>query len=180
MSEVVVSRVLILATGGNDCAGCCGDNGNGDYKDEQRTSIFVALKAFGFILILLSIFEFGVAGAASNIALHGTGAFCFAGILSIIAGSLAVFSRNRGVVIAAIVIGSFAILLASIGTSFDGIFKNAALRLKACSNQSYSGVQTDYGSRDCYSNSRRCLAEAGKSVVPDMCYCTSSIEVFFF
>jgi hypothetical protein len=174
-----VSKVVLVATGGNDCAGCTGDNGNGDYKDEQRTPIFVALKAFGCILVMLSIFEFGVAGAASNITLENGGGFWGGGVLSIIAGFLAVLSRNRGVVIAAIVIGSIAIIIAIYGAVADGAANNIALRVKACSSQSsYGSSINDYGSNDYYSQSRRCLADVGTNVVPDRCYC-STTGVFF-
>lgn len=176
-----VSKVVIVATGGNDCAGCTGDNGTGDYKDEQRTPHFIALKAFGCILVVFSLFEFAVAGAASNVALENGGGFWGGGILSFIAGFLAIFSRNRGVVIAAIVVGSVGIIIAIVGATADSASRDSVLRIKACSSQSnYQEPIMDYGSSDYYSESRMCLAEVGNSVVPDRCYCTVSGSFFSF
>jgi hypothetical protein len=176
-----VSKIVIVTTGGNDCAGCTGDNGNGDYKDEQRTPIFIALKAFGCILVMLSAFEFGVAGAASNVVLENGSGFWGGDILAFIAGFLAIFSRNRGVVIAAIVVGSIAIIIAIVGALADSAAHDVALRVKACSSQSsYGSPIIDYGSQGHYEDSRYCLEKVGRSVVRDRCYCTSTGVFFSF
>lgn len=174
-----VSKIVIVATGGNDCAGCTGDNGTGDYKDEQRTPIFIALKAFGCILVAFSVFEFAVAGAASNVMLENTAGFWYGGLLSFIAGFLAIFSRNRGIVIAAIVLGSIGIIIAIVGATVDSTSRDNVLRVNACSSQtSFAGPITDYGSSDSYVKSRKCLANFGTNVVPDRCYCTSTGAFF--
>jgi hypothetical protein len=172
-----VSKVVVVGT-----SGCCSvDDGTGDYKDEQRTPIFLALRAFGCILVTLSVFEFGVAGAAANITLENARGFWGAGVLSIVAGFLAVFPRNRGNVIAAIVIGTFAVILAIFGASADGASHDAVARVKACSSQSsYGSSINDYGSQDHFSDSRRCLANVGTNVTPDRCYCTATGGFFSF
>lgn len=181
MSKVVMSKVVVVATGGNECAGCSGDNGNGDYKDEQRIPIFIALKTFGCLLVALSLFEFGVAGAASTIALENTTGFWYGGILSFIAGVLAIFCRNRGTVIAAIVLGSIAIIIAIVGASADSRSYDTVASITACTSQSSSSASPfDYGSESHYEDSRYCLDSAGTSVVPDRCYCSTSGTFFSF
>jgi hypothetical protein len=101
--------------------------------------------------------------------------------LSFIAGFLAIFCRSRGIVIAAIVLGTIAMIIAIVGAAADGTAYDIVSSINACTSQSSSNASPfDYGSDSHYEDSRYCLERAGTSAVPDMCYCSTSGTFFSF
>jgi hypothetical protein len=98
----------------------CSCDGSDDYRSEQFSPDFIALKIVACIVILLSIIEFGVGGAASSRMVGVViPAAWWGGLISIIAGILALVAYNRGFIIAASVISSIAILIAIIAAIYD-------------------------------------------------------------
>lgn len=162
----------------NPRSGCSCD-GSIDYRGEQFSSIFIALKILAFIVVVLSISEFGVGGAASNVVIGQLGGAWWGGILSVLAGLLAFFAYNRGYIIAAIVIGSVAILPAISAAYVETLVLALLSNLIACTSQSSSkALPKDYGSESGYRDSRSCIARAGTKVVPDLCYCSRRSRFF--
>jgi hypothetical protein len=99
----------------------CSCDGSEDYSGEQFSPDFIALKIVACIVILLSIIEFGVGGAVSStvVGVVISGAW-WGGLISIIAGILALVAYNRAFIIAASVISPIAIIIAAIGAFYDG------------------------------------------------------------
>lgn len=162
----------------NPRSGCSCD-GSIDYRGEQFSSIFVALKILAFIVIVLSITEFGVGGAAANVVIGQLGGAWWGGILSVLAGLLAFVAYNRGYIIAALVIGSVAILLAISAAYVETLVLAVLLNITACTSQSSSkALPQDYGSESGYKDSRACITRAGTKVIPDRCYCSKKSTFF--
>jgi hypothetical protein len=158
----------------------CSCDGSDDYRSEQFSSVFIALKIVACIVIILSIIEFGVGGAASSIVVDTLTAAWWGGLLSIIAGILALVAYNRGFVIAAIVISSLAIVVAMSGALNDRAARSYFGDVSACSSISNAGATpVSYGSEGSYKYSQKCLSSAGTSAVPDVCYCSASSSISY-
>jgi len=97
-------------------AQCCAEKARPD-----KMGLIMALRVFGGILAAFSIVEFGLGTAVylyfTNVQL---GAW-WGAILTFVAGILGLFPKNKGAVIAGIVIGIIGMIVAAVGSTVDGI-----------------------------------------------------------
>ena len=97
-------------------AKCCTEN---EVPDKPR--LILAMRIFGAIIALFSIVQFGIGGAAYGYFTNVKLGAWWGSILTFVAGILGAYSKPKGTIIAGIVVGSIAFIIAAIGSSVDGV-----------------------------------------------------------
>jgi len=97
-------------------AKCCAEN-----EVPDKPQLILAMRIFGAIIALFSIVQFGIGGAAYGYFTNVKLGAWWGSILTFVAGILGAYSRPKGTIIAGIVVGSIAFIIAAIGSSVDGV-----------------------------------------------------------
>eukprot|EP00388_Colpodella_angusta_P047900 GDKK01074369.1.p1 GENE.GDKK01074369.1~~GDKK01074369.1.p1 ORF type:complete len:240 (-),score=46.57 GDKK01074369.1:218-901(-) len=130
------------------------------------------MRVVGGLLVLASIIQIGVAGAAYAMTSWHVGSW-WAGVLCCITGIFALISANKGIVTTGCVFSIIAILLCIAGVIFDGIIYGATNALDTCYDRENFTVYGDaqYGGQaiNCaLQNSQTCLCVQGSN--DDTCF----------
>jgi len=110
-----------------------------------NANVVLAMRVCGVLMILFSIVEFGIGGAAYRIFVDFKAGAWWAAILPFIAGVFAVVSQPKGIIIAGIVVSSLGVVTTLVGAITDSLSHDFALSQTACC--SYSSTSS------CYSDS---------------------------
>jgi len=95
--------------------GCC------DNTRQNPPSIINGMRVTGFLLFALSVAEFGVGGKVYGMMTNVKLGAWWGGILGALAGIFGIVAVPHGMIISAIVFGSFALVVAAVGSAVDGI-----------------------------------------------------------
>jgi hypothetical protein len=87
----------------------------------DKPQLILAMRIFGAIIALFSIVQFGIGGAAYSYFTNVKLGAWWGSILTFVAGLLGAYSKPKGTIIAGIVVGSIAFIIAAIGSSVDGV-----------------------------------------------------------
>lgn len=154
MSVIVVSS--------DNKVGCC---------DDTNVKHRLALRVTGVILFITSIIEFGLGGSVySTLSDIQLGAW-WTGVLALVAAVLSIIAANKGLVVAAIVVASFATIIGIVGSSVDGIAATIINSLVSCGGPSgYFGIQDgqELIKNGCYGSD---------SMTANECYCVDQTDI---
>ena len=156
--------------------GCCGE-----LDDETHPSSIMMMRIFSVLAVIFSVVEFGLGGAATGFVINPAAYIgsWWVGLLPIAIGVCGIITKNRGGVIAIIILGSSAMLIAVAGAIIDSYRLSELSSLTTCVKvdsktyaYSISGATDD---TSVSAMSSACLSLFNDYNVPkDRCLCTSS------
>ena len=161
----------------NKCGkgGCCGE-----LDDETHPSSIMMMRIFSVLAVIFSVVEFGLGGAATGFLIDPEASIgvWWVGLCPIAIGICGMITKNRGGVIAIIILGSFAMLIAVAGAILDSYRLSELSSLKTCVKVDKKYAYSISGATDDTSVSAvnaACLYRFNDYTVPkDRCLCTSS------
>ena len=164
----------------NKCCkgGCCGE-----LDEETHPSSIKMMRIFGVLAVIFSVVEFGLGGAATGFLINPAAYIgsWWVGLVPIAIGICGMITKNRGGVIAIIILGSIARLVAVAGAIVDSYRLSELSGLKTCVRvDSKSYAYSISGATDDTSVSAvtfACLRSFNDYTVPkDRCLCISSTD----